>query len=323
MKAMVRDGYGSPEVLRFEDVEKPTPGPGEVLVRVRAASLNTADLEHLRGTPFVARVGMGLTRPRARVPGFDMAGEVESVGQEVSGRAPGDRVWADLFSFGSGAFAEYVCSSADAFSPIPTGVSFEAAAAVPHSGILALQGLSGMGGFRAGQHVLINGAGGCVGPFAVQIAKARGAEVSAVDHTDKLGMLRSLGADHVIDYTRESFTHSGRRYDFILDIAPDRWVLGYRGALRPGGRYVQIARGLGGFFQAAALGGLVSLVSDVRMGVFGWQPNAPGSMAEMSALVASGDVRPLIDRVYPLESVPDALGFLESGRALGKLVVTV
>lgn len=322
MKAIVRDEYGTPEVLRFEDVPKPIPGDDDVLVEVRAASINTADLDHLRGSPLLARIGTGLRRPRTRVPGFDVAGTVEAVGTGVTRFRRGDDVWADLFSNGGGAFAEYVCAPQSAFLHKPAGLTYEQAAALPHSGLLALQAVSARGGIEADDKVLINGAGGCVGPFAVQIARSLGAEVTGVDHGDKLDMITSLGADHVIDYTREDFARSGRRYDFILDIAANRWVPAHWRALEPGGAYVQIARSIGGFFQAAMLGGLISLASDRRMGLFTWAPNRETDMERLGELVNSGQVTPLVDRRYPLSAVADGLRYQQEGRARGKLVVT-
>lgn len=202
MKAIVRNKYGSPDVLELKEIDKPVPGDDEVLVKVHAASINMADLDYLRGRPVVARLGTGLGKPRTNGVGLDVAGRVEEIGKNVTKFRPGDEVWADLFSFGHGSFAEYVCAPEKAFSLKPPGVTFDEAATVPHSGVLALQGLRGKRQIQPGQKVLINGAGGCVGPFAVQIARSFGAEVTGVDHTGKLDMLRSIGADHVIDYTQ-------------------------------------------------------------------------------------------------------------------------
>lgn len=322
MKAIVRDEYGSPDVLRFEDIDKPVPGDDEVLVEVRAASVNTADLDQLLGRPRLARIGTGVGKPRTRRIGLDMAGTVEAVGREVTRFAPGDDVWADLFDSGGGSFAEYVCVSEMALHPKPPGLGFEDAASLPHSGALAIQGLRGKGGVRQGDTVLINGAGGCVGPFAVQIARAMGAaEVTGVDDGGKLDLIRATGADHVVDYTREDFTRSGRRYDFILDIASNHWVFANRRSLRPGGRYVQVARKLSGFFQAAVLGGLISIPGNRRMGVFGWVPNQRSDLEFLAGLVENGKLKPVIDREIPLSAVPDGLRLLEEGRARGKLLI--
>ena len=321
MKAIVRDRYGLPDVLRVGEVDYPIPGDHQVVVKVLAASLNTADLDHLRGLPRIARLGTGLRRPKTNRVGLDVAGRVEAVGRGVTGLRPGDEVLADLFAFGHGAFAEYVCAAENAFAPKPDSTTFEEAATVPHSGVLALQGLRGKGPIRSGERVLINGAGGCVGPFAVQIAKSFGAEVTGVDHTEKLDLLRAIGADHVIDYTREDFTRNGQRYDVLLDIAANRSILHYLRSLSPNGRYVLVARSLGGFVQALFLGALMSLIGSKRMGVFMWMPNRRQDLAQLRELLEAGSVKPLIDRFYRLEEVPQALRYLEEGRARGKLIV--
>jgi NADPH:quinone reductase-like Zn-dependent oxidoreductase len=321
MKALVRDDYGTADVLKVEDVEAPIPGEDDVLVRVRAASVNTADLDQLAGRPRIARLGTGVGHPKARRLGLDMAGVVEAVGRNVSRFEPGDEVWADMFSNGTGAFAEYVCAREAAFRPKPAVLTFEQAATVPHSGLLALQALNARGGVRAGQHVLINGAGGCVGPFAIQIAKARGATVTGVDHADKLDMLQSLGADEVIDYTEDDFAKSGDRYDFILDIAARRTLFTHRRALAAGGVYVQVSRTLGGFLRAAIFGAVLGVGSDKKMGVFTWEANRERDLERLAAMIVDGDVRPLVDRTFPLSAAHEALRYQAEGRARGKLVI--
>jgi len=321
MKAIVRDRYGSADVLRLEDVERPSPGDDEVLVRVAASSINTADIDHVRGVPRIARVGMGLVHPRWRVPGLDMTGTVEEVGRSVTGLEPGDEVWADLFSNGLGAFSEYVCAPERVFVPKPPNLGFDEAAAVPHSAILALQGLGRRRRIRPGMQVLINGAGGCVGPFAIQIAKTLGAEVTGVDLGGKLEMINRVGADHVIDFTVEDFTRTGARYDFILDIAATRSVLAHRRALTNRGIYVRIARNLRGFFAAAVFGGAISVTGSKRMGIFMWEPNKRADLDLMADLIGSGAVKPLIDRTYRLEDVPEAVRHMADGLARGKLIV--
>lgn len=321
MRAVVRDRYGPVDVLRVAAVEQPEPGPGEVVVRVAAASLNTADLDHLLGRPRVARVATGLVRPTNRRVGLDVAGTVVRVGPEVTGVGPGDRVWADLFDSGHGALADRVCVPASALSPLPERISFEDAATAPHSGSLALQGLRAAGPVRPGERVLVNGAGGCVGPFAVQIAKARGAEVTAVDHGDKLALLRELGADEVIDHCREDVTRSGRRFDVVLDIADTRSVVALRRCLTPGGRYVLIARRMGSLAEKALLGPVVGALTGTRIGIFAWHPNRRADLAELAGLLASGAVRPRIDRRYGLDDGVEAFRRLASGEARGKVVV--
>lgn len=323
VRAIVRDEYGPPDVLKMEDVDKPEPEDGEVRVRVRAASINTADFDQLTGSPRVARLFTGVTRPGNRRLGLDMAGEVETVGPGVTRLAPGDAVWADLFTSGGGAFAEYVCAAERVFHRMPRGLSFEQGATVPHSGLLALQGLETHGAVRPGQKILINGAGGCVGPFAIQIAKSRGAEVTAVDHGAKLDMVRSLGADHAVDYTRDDFTKHGRRYDRILDIAARRTLVTHLRVLTPGGVYVRVARTMGGFFRAAVLGSVLGLASGRKMGNFAWKPNHADDLERLGAMILSGDVAPLIDQRFPLGRLPEAMRYQLEGKARGKLLVTM
>jgi NADPH:quinone reductase-like Zn-dependent oxidoreductase len=228
-----------------------------------------------------------------------------------------------MFSSGSGAFAEYVCAKDGSFVPLPEDLTFAEAATIPHSGLLALQGLGVAGGIRAGQRVLINGAGGCVGPFAVQIAKALGAHVTGVDQGTKLDMVKSLGADEVIDYECDDFTRPASRFDYILDIAARRPLLAHMRALADGGVYVQVARDLGGFFRAAAFGGMLTATTSKRLGVFTWKPNLENDLARVAGMVADRSVTPLIDRKFPLGSVPDALQYLADGKARGKLVIDI
>jgi NADPH:quinone reductase-like Zn-dependent oxidoreductase len=317
----VRDEYGPVDVLRVAALARPVAGPGEVVVQVAAASLNMGDLDHVLGRPRLARVGTGLLRPAHSRVGVDVAGTVEEVGPGVTGFRAGDRVWADLFSSGHGALADQVSVPASALSPLPDGVPFDAAATVPHSGSLALQGLRAAGSIRPGERVLVNGAGGCVGPFAIQIAKARGAVVTAVDHGDKLDLLRELGADEVIDYTREDFTRGDGRFDVILDIADTRTVAALRRALAPGGRYALIARRLGSFAEKALLGPVVGRLTGTRIGVFSWRPNQRADLDELAALLVAGDVVPRIDRRYGLDETVEAFHRLESGKARGKVLV--
>jgi NADPH:quinone reductase-like Zn-dependent oxidoreductase len=321
VRAVLRDGYGPVDILRVSTVEDPVPGPGEVLVRVAAASLNMADLDHLLGVPRLARLGTGLTRPTNRRVGVDVAGTVEDVGPDVAGLRPGDRVWADLFDSGHGALADRVLVPASALAPLPDTLSFDVAATAPHSGTLALQSLRAIEPIRPGERVLVNGAGGCVGPFAVQMAKARGAVVTAVDHGDKLDFLRELGADEVIDYTREDFVRGDRRFDVVLDIADTRSLAALRRSLAPGGRYVLIARRIGSFAEKALLGPVVGRLTGTRMSTFFWRPNQRADLDELARLLVVGDVQPRIDRRYGLDDAVEAFRRLESGRARGKVLV--
>jgi NADPH:quinone reductase-like Zn-dependent oxidoreductase len=323
MKAIVRDRYGSTDVLAVVAIEKPVPGDHDVLVRVHAASLNMADLDYMRGSPYSARVATGLSKPKNSVLGLDVAGRVEAVGINVEQLKPGDEIWADMTGFGYGAFAEYVCAPESAFALKPASLTFEEAATVPQSAVLALQGLRGGRPIEPGQKVLINGAGGCVGPFAVQIAKSFGAEVTGVDSTGKLDLLRSIGADHVIDYTQEDFTRNGQRYDLILDIAASRSILDFRRSLGPRGSYVLVARSVAGFFQALFLGGWISMTGSKKMGIFVWVPNKREDLDFLKGLLEVGKIKPIIDRDFELSEVPEALRYLEQGHARGKVVITV
>jgi NADPH:quinone reductase-like Zn-dependent oxidoreductase len=323
LKAVIYHRYGSPAKLRIEDVPKPTPGPGDVLVKVHASSVNAADLEYLHGIPFIARMGSGILRPRRRVLGFDAAGTIESIGKDTSRFKPGDRVFTDLFDHGFGAFAEYVCAPEAAFASIPALLTFEEAATVPHSGVLAIQGLARGERIEPGHTVLINGAGGCVGPFAIQMAKAYGAEVTGVDRTEKLDFLRSIGADHTIDYTSEDYTQSGKTYDWILDLAAHRPLVASRRALGPSGRYVMAGGPTGRFLRLLATGPLLTGGTNRKMGMLMWEPFAPADVAALIDLIESGKLTPIIDRAYSLDDVPEAVRRLESGEARGKLVIRI
>lgn len=321
MRAVVRYEYGSPDVVEVVDVPIPAPGDEEVLVEVEASSVNTADLDVLRGVPRATRMALGWGRPRSPALGIDVAGKVVEVGRKVRRFQPGDEVWADLFDGGLGAFAEYVSAAEGSFAPKPPDLPFEVAATLPHSGLLALQALKARGLPHPGQKVLINGAGGCAGPFAIQIAKAHGADVTGVDHTDKLEFMRSVGADHVVDYTKEDYTKGGRNYDLIIDIAVNRSVAVVRRVLEPGGAYSQIGRNLSGFLSAAVLGGLVSLGSDKRMGVFSWVAGKEEDLLFLADLIQKGELAPVIDRTYQLSDVPEALRYQAEGLARGKLLI--
>lgn len=323
MKAIVRNRYGSPDALELREIDKPVVGDDEVLVRVRAAGVNMADVDYLRGQPYIARLGTGLPRPKNRVLGLDVAGTVEAVGSNVTRFQPGDEVFGDLTEHGYGAFAEYACAPEDAFAPKPAGLTFEEAAAVPQAGVMAVQGLVDKRRIRPGHEVLINGAGGGVGPFAVQIAKSFGAEVTGVDDPGKLDLVRSIGADHVIDYTREDYTTSGRRYDRVLDVAANRSIFDCRRALKPKGRYVVIPGSIARLFQAMLLGPLISTVGSRKMGMLMWKPFKREDVAILTELIEAGHVAPVIDRRFPLSEVAEALRYQEEGRARGKLVITV
>jgi NADPH:quinone reductase-like Zn-dependent oxidoreductase len=321
MKAIVCDRYGPPEVLRLEEVERPTPRDDQVLVKVHASSLNAADFEILGGGVF-ARMS-GPFRPRNRIPGSDVAGRVVAIGRNIKRLKEGDAVFGDLFMCGRGAFAEYVAAPEDALMRMPDKISFEDAATLPQAAKIALQGLRGRRPIRKGQKVLINGAGGGMGTFAVQIAKYYGAEVTGVDSGGKLEMLRSIGADHVIDYAREDCTKSGERYDLILDAVARRSIFDYRRIMAAEGLYVLVGGSRYAIFQAMLLGPLVSITSKKKMGINPWKVNGEEDLRFLLELVENGELTPVMDRRCSLSEVPEALGDLSKGLVKGKVVVVV
>ena len=326
MKAAMRDRYGPPDVVELRDIATPTPAPDQVLVRVSAASVNRADLDYLTPRPSFTRLFIGLRAPNTRRVGIDVAGVVESVGAEETGFAPGDRVFADLYPYGHGAFAEFACAREKAFQAIPDAMSFEDAATLPHSATLAFQGLRLRDGRtpRPGDRVVIDGAGGNVGPFAVQIAKSMGAEVTAIDHPTKLEFLRSLGADHVLDYTAVDYTKTGERYDWILDTDSHHSLFAVRRALRRDGVYVTLGGTSLPIVAALALAPAMSRLTGKRMGLLlWWRPFHGPDVAAIAELVVRGQVTPRIDRRYPLGDVVEALRYVDEGRPCGKVVITV
>ena len=322
MKGVVHRCYGSPDVIRYEDLPKPAPGDDEVLVRVRAASVNPLDWHYLRGTPYMIRIEGGFGKPENPRLGFDFAGTVEEVGKGVTRFRPGDEV----FGAKLGALAEYVTVRQErALAPKPADVTFEQAASVPIAGVTALQALRDKAHLRAGQKVLINGASGGVGTFAVQIAKSFGAEVTGVCSTRNLEMVRSIGADHVIDYTREDFTRGAQRYDVIIDNVGTHSLLEYRRVLNPRGIYVTIgSTTIGNWFAwlEAPLEGMVlsHFVSQRFMVILAELD--PGDLAALGALMQSGKLTPIIDRRYKLSEAAEAIRYLEKGHARGKVVLT-
>lgn len=325
MRAAVHERYGPPEVVRVAEIDRPRPEADEVLVRVRAASVNRADLDGLGPRPGFARLFTGLRAPRNRRVGVDVAGVIESVGPSVTRCRPGDEVFADLFAFGQGAFAEYVCAPEKAFESMPSGMTFEDAATLPHSAILALQGLRLRSDRtpQPGDRVLIDGASGNVGPFAVQIAKSMGAEVTGVCSREKVDFVRSLGADHVIDYTRVDYTRTGERYDWIVDTDSHHSILRVRKALRPKGVYVTLGGTSLPIIAGLVLGPLVSLGTDKWTGLMlWWKPFKAEDVATLKELIAGGRLKPVIDRRFPLSQIVEALRWVDEGRARGKVVIT-
>jgi NADPH:quinone reductase-like Zn-dependent oxidoreductase len=320
MRAVVYTRYGSPDELRLTDVETPVPKERHVLVRVRAVSLNLSDWEGLRGKPFYARLG-GLFRPRRHILGSDIAGRVEAVGPGVTRFAPGDDVFADILSH-LGGFAEYVSVPETVLSPLPAGMSYEDAAALPQACAIALQGIQVKGRVEAGQQVLINGAGGGSGAFAIQLAKLHGAEVTGVDNAEKLESMRALGADHVVDYTREDFTRNGRTYDLVLDLAGYRGPSDYARSLAPGGRYFLVGGSMSTLLRVLVLGPLVGRRGRKAIRVLAVKLGAE-HVTPLVELCRAGKIRIVVDRRYRLDEVPEALRYLGEGHAKGKVVVTV
>lgn len=323
MKAIVQPQYGSPDVLRLTDIEKPVPKDNEVLVKVQAASVNAADWHLLTADIFLARLDRGLFKPRKILLGEDVAGRVEAVGSNVKEFKPGDEVFGDILGSGGGSFAEYVCAPEDALALKPAGLTFEQAAAVPLAAVTALQGLRDKGKLQPGQKVLINGASGGVGTFAVQLAKILGAEVTAVCSTRNLDMVHSLGADHVIDYTKEDFTKSGKQYDLILAVNGYHSIFDYRRALSPNGIYVMAgASRAAQMFQALLLGPWISMFGNKKMVVLSAKSNKP-DLIYIKELLEAGKVVPVIDKSFPLSEVPKALRYLSEVHARGKVVIRV
>ena len=320
MKAIVNTHYGSPDVLQLKEVATPTPKDDEVLIKVHAVSVNRSDWEDLTGKPLYARI-WGLFKPRFPILGSDIAGRVEVAGRNHRQFQPGDEVFGETFNY-HGGFAEYVCTSGEAWVLKPTSLTFEEAAAIPQAGVIALQGIREKGHVQPGQQVLINGAGGGAGSFAVQLAKLYGAEVTGVDNTGKLEFMRSLGADHVIDYTQEDFTKAGHQYDLILDVVAHRSVFAYRRALKPNGRYFMVGGSMATLFQILLLGPWVSRVTGKHIRVLAVQRNQKDLLA-ITELCEAGKIVPFIDRRYPLGEVPEALRYLGEGHAKGKIVITV
>ena len=322
MKAFVRAEYGPPSVLQLQDIDRPVPKDDEVLVHVRASSLNQGDLDYLYGKPLLTRMGIGLRVPRKPGLGFDAAGEVEAVGKDITRFKPRDAVFADLTQFGHSAFAEYAVAPERAWAHTPNGISYEEAATLPQAAILAIQGLQGRGGIRPGSRVLINGASGSVGPFAVQVAKALGAHVTGVCSPKKADMVRRLGADEVIDYTAEDYTKGRQRYDWILDIAGNKSIFDCRRALNPSGVYVLLGGTTPRIFACLFWGPLISLATRKKMGFLWWKPFHREDVALLKRLIAEGKIKPAIDKTFRFSELREAISYLETGNAQGKVVIS-
>jgi len=318
MKAVTYDGYGSPDVLKLEEVEKPAPTDDEVLIKVHAVSLNRSDWEGLTGKPLYARLG-GFRKPGNPILGSDIAGRVEVVGKNNDQFQAGDEIFGEMEDY-HGGFAEYVCTRGTTWMRKPAGLIFEQAAAIPQAGVIALQGIRDK--VQSGRAVLINGAGGGTGSFAIQLAKSYGAEVTGVDNTEKLDFMRSLGADHVIDYTRQDFTRNQNRYDLILDLIAYRSAFAYARALKKNGSYYAVGGSVATLLQFFLFGPWIRRTSEKNVRLLVVQRNRK-DLEYITQLCVDGKVKLVIDKQYPLSGVPEALRYLGEGHAKGKVVITV
>ncbi len=323
MKAIVQTEYGSPDVLSLQEVDKPVVTDNGVLVQVRAASVNAGDWHLMRGDPFLSRLMFGgILKPKIKILGMDVAGIVEAIGKEVKQFQVGDEVFGDLSECGFGAFAEYACGTEAVLSPKPRNISFEQAATVPGAALTALQGLRDCGQIQSGQKVLINGASGGVGSFAVQIAKALGAEVTAVCSTNKIEMVRSIGADYIIDYNQTDVTKNRQQYDLILDAAAYRSVFDYAPILKPDGTYVLIGGSISRLFQVLLFGSVISRIMRRNLKCLMVKPDR-SDLVILKDLIEAGKVIPFIDRTYSLSEVPAAIRHLEQRQVRGKVAISI
>lgn len=322
MKAIVCNKYGSPDVLELKEVEKPIPTENQVLVKIHAASLNFSNLVLLKGKPFLSRLAFGLLKPKFSIPGGDIAGIVEAAGKNAQQFQPGDEVFGDLSSFGWGGFAEYVAVSENALALKPANISFEEAAALPMAGVTALQGLRDEGKIKSGQKVLIYGASGGVGTFAVQIAKSFGAEVTGVCSSRNIDILQSLGADHVIDYTKDDFTQKAERYDLILGVNGSNQLSTYKRLLKPNGIFVNTGSSEAQLFQTLVLGPIISMTGNKKISNLLHRTNQK-DLNDMKELLEAGQVRSVIDRRYKLRDISEAFNYFQEGHAQGKVVLNV
>ena len=321
MKAIAFSKYGTTKDLAYKEVQKPTPKEGEVLVRIKAASVNDWDWGLLRGQPFVNRMIFGLLKPKVKTLGLDIAGTVESIGEKVSGFKAGDNVFGDISNKVWGGFAEYVSVSADALVAMPEKMSFKEAAAIPQAGVLALQGFIDKWKVQPGQHVLINGGGGGCGTFAIQIAKNLGAQVTAVDKGSKFDIMQSMGADHLIDYTQEDFTQNENTYDYILDFAGHHPLLDYKKALRKNGQYLLVGGASGLIIKCMLAAPFISMFSGKKLQILPHEPNK--HMQKLISLYEEGTLKPVLDKSFSLQDVPKALEYFGQGICKGKIIVSI
>jgi len=321
MKAVVFEHYGSPENLLYKDVAEPQIEAEQVLINIKACSLNSWDLDLLKGKPFVNRMLFGFFKPRVQILGCDIAGIVEEVGNNVEGFKKGDAVFGDISAHGWGGLAEFVCVDSKAIKHKPPGITFEQAAALPQAGVMALQSIQDHGRIIKNDQILINGAGGGVGTLAIQIAKKLGAEVTAVDHHTKLNQLRKLGADFVIDYEKDDFSKNGNQYDLIIDVIANRSIGAYQKSLKSDGRFEMIGGKMNSLLQAAFIGPLISKFSKKRLGILMHEPNK--NLLQLTSLIEQGKINPIIDRQFPLSQTAEAFKYFDKGHFFGKVVIKV
>ena len=321
MKAIILKEYGLPNLLEIGEVEKPIPNDKEVLVRIHSASINDWDWGLVRGKPFVIRLFFGLRKPKINIPGVDVSGVIEAVGDNVSSFKIGDEIYCDLSECGCGGFAEYVCVPEKELSIKPSNISHNDASALPHAGLLALQGLVEKGKVKSGQSVLINGAGGGVGTLGIQILKSYGVKVTGVDSAEKLDLIKSLGFDSVMDYKKVDFTDTGEKYDLILDTKSNRSLFKYARSLKENGRYVTVGGSMVRLIEIALLGSLISLFTRKKLSVLIHKPNK--GLDQISKLVEKGQIQPVVDGPYGFDKIPESIQYFGEGRHLGKIVVEI
>lgn len=323
MKAIVYTEYGNPDVLQLKEVDKPAPKENEVLIKVVASSINEWDYGLIGGKGLLTRLLGGLFKPKNKILGADVAGIVEAIGRDIKNFKPSDEVFGDIAGAGFGAFAEYVCAPEKMLAKKFPKMSFEQAAALPQAGLLAMQGLRYKKPLQAGQHLLINGAGGGVGPIALQYAKSIGAKVTCVDREEKLDMLRSLGADELMDYRKTDYTKTGNQYDYILDVTARRSVRDYKRALKPGGVFAMIGGSMGWLIiQMMLIQPLLSKFRNKKLGIMGYRVNSEG-LTELSRLFEVGKISPVIDKRFSLDEIAEAFRYYERGNFKGKIIISI
>ncbi len=321
MKAVVIEKYGPPENLKLKEVDKPTPNDNEVLVKIHAAAVNDFDWSMVRGKPFLYRLLFGILKPKHQIPGMELAGTVEAMGPNAKAFKLEDAVYGDISGYGFGSFAEYICINEKALVLKPESMSFEEAAAIPHASMLAVQGLIDIGKIQKVQKILINGAGGGVGTFGMQIAKLYDAEVTGVDTGSKLAMMKDIGFDNVIDYKKEDFTKNGQRYDLILDAKTNRSPFAYARSLKPNGRYVTVGGNLTRILQMLILKPWISKINKKSLHIVSLKPNK--DLEFINELFEAGKIKPVLDGPYKLSEVPKVLQYFGEGKHTGKIVIRI